>query len=59
MPDAKVVTLIILIILLVIAAIVGLTFTALLSDRMGRIKRLENERAFLKKLVESKTCECK
>lgn len=50
---------IVLIVLLTIFAIIGLIFTALLSDRIARVKRVGEEKAFLQKLVDSTTCECK
>jgi hypothetical protein len=50
---------IILIVLLIIFAIIGLTFTALLSDRIARVSRVGDEKAFLQKLADSTSCECK
>jgi len=50
---------IILIVLLVIFAIMGLIFTALLSDRIARVSRVGDEKAFLQKLSNSTSCECK
>jgi hypothetical protein len=51
--------LIIFAVLIAIATILGLTFTALLADRVGRINRLNGEKEFLQKLVDSSSCECK